>query len=487
MRTARHPLLAGLLSLSVVLAGACCCAPMGALALPAAAADPAPPAPVAASREGLALTVYNDDHALVRELRRFALQAGDNRIAMRGVAARIQPESASLKSMSGPAFAVIEQGEALDPLDPGTLLRHYLGRELQVIGTNPATGQETRSTARVLSVRDGVVLRYADRIETGVPGRLAFPELPAGLEPQPVLYETVQSRETGEARAELSYLTTGIGWQADYAATLSADGTRLGLTGWITVTNHSGTGFEAARLQVVAGTLNRAGGERRAPLARPLAMAAAAPAPPAEEKLADLHLYTVARSVDIQDNEVRQFALLSVAAVPVARELVLEGRGGDLFGRRPGPGRTVHPEVVLSLRNQGEGLGRPLPAGTVRVYADDARGGAIEVGEDAIGHTAAGERLRLRLGAAFDVGAERTQTDARQVAERVWRSSYRIELHNGGERTESVTVVEPMQGDWTVQSETLPHVQRDAATAVWTLAVPAHGAATLEYTVQVKS
>ncbi len=444
----------------------------------------------AADRDAVAVTVYNDDLALVKERRRVELPAGLTRLSLRDVAALLRPETALLRAVSGPSLHLLEQNFDFDLLTPQKLLEKYVGREVTVIRSHPTTGEEKREKATVLAAGQGTVLRFADRIETGVPGRLAFDSVPANLRDRPTLSVLLEAAG-GKQAVELSYLTGGLSWKADYVANLSVDGKSLDLNAWVTLTNRSGAGFDDATLQLVAGTVNRV----RQQDSRVYAMAAPAPArakaqEATQEALLDYHLYSFERPTSIADNQTKQLALLSASAVPVRREYLLAGneyyyrdRQAQQFGQI---GQKLKPAVFLEFENRGGQLGKPLPAGIVRVYARDSKGAAQFVGEDRIAHTAKNEKLKLRLGEAFDITAERKQTSYRKIADNVIESAWRIELRNAKDEAVTVKLQEPMPGDWEMLQESHKHSKESARVASWNVAVPAGGAAVLDYTVRVK-
>ncbi len=441
----------------------------------------------AADREATAVTVYNNDLALVKEVRKIELSSGVNRLALREVSAQMRPETALLKAASGKPVELIEQNFDFDLLTPGKLLDKYVGRDVTVIRTNPATGAETREKATVLSAGQGVVLRFADRIETGVPGRLAFADVPDNLRDRPTL-SVMLDAAGGKQSLELSYLTSGLAWSADYVANLSSDGSKLDLSGWVTLTNKSGTAFNDATLQLVAGNINRVQ-ERGAmyELAKPMAAKAYANAAPREEALGDNHLYTFERPTSIADNQTKQLALLSASSVPVKREYLLTG--SDYYYREAQLGQIgqkLKPSVFIQFDNKGGSLGKPLPAGVVRVYAKDSKGAAQFVGEDRIDHTAKNETVKLRLGEAFDVTADRKQTNFKRISSSVSESSYRLDIRNAKDEAVTVHVLETLSGDWEVLSETSKHVKDSSRQLSWYITVPAGGAATLEYTARVR-
>ena len=462
-----------------------------ALALTSSAfAAPADETAVSASnRTALGITIYNDGQALVRDTRTLSLKAGQNRIAFRDVAATIRPETASLRATSGSPFSLLEQNYEFDLLTPHALLNKYVGKEITVIRSHPTTGVETSEKATVLATNDGVVLRYADRIETGVSGRIAFGSVPATLRDRPTLSLLLDSPRSGEQQAELMYLANQVSWKADYIASLNAAGDRMQLNGWVTLTNQSGTAFENARLQLVAGTLNRVREQREDVMkTRAYSMPAAAPAPMQQEKIGDFHLYTLERTTTILENQTKQVALLSADNIPVKREYVLQQPGGFWWYQSANSDlqKGLKPSVFLRFENKGGELGMPLPAGVIRAYTKDSRGGAQFVGEDRIAHTAKGEKLAIRLGEAFDLTADRVQTDYKKLSSNSSQSSYRIEVRNADSKPATVVVREPLRGDWEITSESQSHTKESAGSAVWEVKVPAEGKAVLEYTAVVK-
>lgn len=446
-----------------------------------AAAPPQPPLVEAPEPTGLGLTVYHDGQALVRDSRRVALSAGMQRLELREVAVTMRPETVSLRAVSGAPCDVLEQSFDFEPLTPAALLHRYVGKSVTVIRTNPATGAETPEPATVLSDKDGVVLRYRDRIETGVPGRLAFSDVPADLGDRPKLSVLLHAAQAGERQLELTYVAGGIGWKADYSAMLDAQATRMTLTGWATLSNQSGAAFHGARLQLVAGTLNRLPTAIR-PMAAAAAFAQRADAVP-EERLADYHLYTLPRAISLEPGQTLQVALVTAKDVPVRREYVLQNDQGSWWyeARRPEAQKGLKPVVTLRFDNRGE-LGLPLPAGIVRAYMAD-RSGAIQwIGEDRMANTARGEPVSVRLGDAFDLTADRVQTDFQTLSRHSSQSSFRIELRNADAAPATVIVREVLHGDWKITSETLPHETQSAGSAAWSVPVPANGTAVLEYT-----
>jgi len=463
-------------------------------ALSAHAAVPEKPSTLA-DQQSVAVTIYNENLALVKDVRQIALERGLNRLALREVSAQMRPETALLRSLShAGSLSLLEQNFDFDLLTPAKLLEKYVGREVRIVKTHPQTGAETIETATVLAASNGVVLRMGDRIEAGLPGRIVYDGVPANLRDRPTLVSELQSARAGTQAVELPYLPGGLAWRADYVAELNAADDALDLNGWVTLTNRSGTSYPEARLQLVAGDVNRVREEMRlaAKAGRMRDVAEAPAASMAQESLFEYHLYTLQRPTTIADNQTKQVALLSGAGVPVAKELLLQG--SDYYYRSSvgHVGQKMKVGVYVQFENrEASRLGLPMPKGVVRVYKKDSAGNAQFVGEDRIDHTPKNERVRLKLGEAFDVTADKKQTDFKRReptnrASYVHESAYEIVLKNAKKEAVSVVVREPVPGDWTMLEETQKHRKAAAGTAEWSVRVPAEGSAALKYRVLVR-
>jgi len=449
-----------------------------------------------ADQKEVAVTIYNENLALVKDKRTLVLPAAESVLAFREVSGMMRPETALLQSTSQQQdLTVIEQNFDFDLLTPQKLLEKFVGKTIGIVKTHPTTGEETVEQAAVLSSNNGVVLRVGDRIETGLSGgRLIFPDVPENLRDKPTLVMQLASKSGGEQDLELSYLTGGLSWQADYVAELNQEETKLNLLGWVTLTNTSGTSYKNARLQLVAGDVHQvqpvfAKGMRE----QAVDMAYAAEAPRmAEEALLDYHLYTLDRKTDILENQTKQVALLQGESIACAKEYLLRGQDYYYRNRSGDLGTRIKVAVFLSFENsKAENLGLPLPKGIVRVYKQDSTGSVQFVGEDRIDHTPENDTVKLKLGNAFDITADRKQTDFKKLAgfgayNYVFESAYRIELKNGKDEYITVRVVEPMPGDWEVLSENKSHKKISSSEAEWHIAVPAKGSAELVYRTKVR-
>jgi hypothetical protein len=468
-----------------------------ALALPASAFAAEPDKEkrtTLADQRSVAVTIYNENLALVKEVRSVVLDAGMNRLAVRDVSARMRPETALLRGITRPdGLHLVEQNFDFDLLTPEKLLEKYVGRTVGVVKTHPTTGKETLVKGEVLSVQNGVVLRIGDRVESGVPGRLVFDGVPSDLRDRPTLSVLLDNETGGPQDIELSYLTGGLSWRADYVAELSANDDKVDLAGWVTLTNASGTAYRNALLQLVAGDVNRVQDEFALAEAAPsLGRSKSVSKPMQEESLLEYHLYTLGRPTTIADNQTKQVSLLSASGVTARKELVLQGQP-YYYGSSVGDiGQKMKLDVMLEFENsEASRLGMPLPKGTMRVYKRDAKGNAQFVGEDRIDHTPKNETVRLKLGQAFDVTADKKQTDftrerASGGARYVFESAYEIVLKNAKKEPVTVIVREPVGGDWKMLEESHPHEKLAAGTAQWRITVPPEGKVPLRYRVRVR-
>lgn len=446
-------------------------------------------------QQSVAVTIYNGDLALVKDQRKVKLQNGLNDLALRDVSAQIRPETSLLRSIShAGSFFTLEQNFDFDLLTPEKLLEKYVGKNVLVVKTHPTTGAETSEQATVLSANNGVVLKIGNRIETGIPGRIVYADVPANLRDRPTLVTKLNNKTTAEQIIELSYLTGGLGWKADYVAELSPKEDSLDLSGWVTLTNTSGTSYNNAKLQLVAGDVNRVQ-QYAQPMMKAMrmdAMVAEAAAPMAEESLLEYHLYTLDRPTTIAENQTKQVALLSASGVPARKELLLRGADYYYSSSYGDLGQKMKVSVFVEFDNkEAAKMGMPLPKGTMRVYKKDSQGNAQFVGEDHIDHTPKNETVRLKLGESFDVTADKKQTDFKTLprpskGNSTFESAYEIVLKNAKKEKVTVTVQEPIPADWKILSESHTSTKATSNTATWKIDIPAEGKTTLNYRVQVK-
>jgi len=440
----------------------------------------------------LAVTVYNSDIALVRDVRNIVLPAGTFDLRFMDIAATVNPATVHFRSVTEPGrLGVLEQNYEYDLLDPDRLLHKYVGRDVTLVRTRTDNGttKEEEVKARLLSFNSGPVWRIGNEIVTGIDAsHLRFPELPDTLYTRPTLIWTLDNTGAGRQRVEATYLAQKLAWNADYVLTVGRDDKAGDLDGWVTLTNNSGTAFRHASLQLVAGDLNRVRQEARKALMTDALMAnEAAAAPMAQESFSEYHLYTLGRKTSINNNETKQLSMLSGTGVPVVKRYVVDGQAW-YYRNASHPGSPLKDtvQVLYQFRNDAKsGLGMPMPAGALRVYQADSKGGLQFVGEDRIDHTPKDEDINVKIGTAFDVVCERNQTDFRQTAPSAYELEYAITLRNHKTAPVTVELNEPIGGTWQVLQSSHPW----AKTAAWALQfrvpVPPDGSAVVKYRVRV--
>jgi len=440
----------------------------------------------------LALTVYNSDLALVRDVRTLQLPRGTFDLKFMDIAATVNPATVHFRSLTEPArVSVLEQNYEYDLLEPDKLLRKYVGRDVTLVRLvqNGGNTREEEVKARLLSYNTAPVWQIGNEIVTGVHAdHIRFPELPGNLYSRPTLIWSLDNGGAARHRVEASYLATKLAWNADYVLTVSRDDKTGDVDGWVTLTNGSGTEFRNAKLQLVAGELNRVRQTFGRMEADMRAMAAPAVAERmAQESFSDYHLYTLDRKTTINNSETKQVSMLEATGFPVRKRYIVDGQS-FYYRNAQHPGSPIKDvvQVYYQIKNESSaGLGMPMPAGVVRVYQSDSKGGTHFVGEDRINHTAKDETLNLKIGNAFDVVSERKQIDFEKIASNVYEVEYEVVLRNHKATPVTVEVNEPIGGTWRIIRSTHEYTKTDAWAAQFNVAVSADGTSTLRYRVRV--
>jgi hypothetical protein len=442
----------------------------------------------------LSVTVYNSNLALVRDVRQIDLPAGESQLRFMDIAASINPATVHFRALADPEkLNVLEQDYEYDLLDPAKLLQKYVGREVTLVRAMQKDGSTDlqQFQATLLSDNDGgPVWKIGDEIVTGMAtDSFQFPDLPGNLYDRPTLLWLLDNRSAGRETVEASYLTTNLSWSADYVLTIGGKEDSADLNGWVTLVNSSGTAFENAQLQLVAGDVHRVepSPQPAGAMMQDEMKVAAAPPPFQQESFSEYHLYTLGRRTSIQNNESKQISLLSAAAVPVQRRYVVNGE--DWYYRSAAqPGEPIKDPVELYYKFQNDeksGLGMPLPAGTIRMYEADSHGGVLFIGEDQIDHTPKDEAVELHAGNAFDIVSERKQTDYQAISNHVVEEEYEITLRNHKDIPVTIEVNEPIGGDWQMLSSTYAATKTSSSSAQFEVPVAPNSGSVLRYRVRV--
>lgn len=468
-------------------------------------------------REGLALIV---------ETRTVDLPAGEGIIRFRGLATGVVPQSAVLEGL--PAH-VVERNADFDLLSPASLMEKSVGEVVRVLRTNPATGEQVEKAAVIRAGAQGTVLEIDGRFEaldcSGQTERVIFDRVPEGLGDQPVLSVRTRAERAGRHTVTLAYLATGLQWSADYVARLDpADGT-LDLTGWLTLANFGGTGFPDAPVQVVAGTLRKDDGTVPVePLVRyqqnqcwpqgtttfgsgQFANYGGPPPPPPpppapmmaraeratvitdeivitgsrvvrQGELGDYKIYTLPEPTTVAARQTKQVRFLEREGVAYERVYRAYVQNAD--------DETRPTDIVLKLRNEeAAGLGLALPGGSVAVMQPDGAGGVLLAGQDRFVDKGVGLPVRLAFGESPDVRVQtRLVKSTRSTRGAVTTNRSEIETTVTNARSEPVTVElvadAAMERGFRIRSQSIRSRIDDTGYPVWTLTVPANGAATLK-------
>lgn len=474
-----------------------------ALALPPAASSQTGDVS-AGERASVDLTVYNQNLSLVREQRSVTLGSGINYVVVPDIPSTIDGTSLHFRSLLDPAAVrILEQNYQYDLVNQGKLLEKYLGKEIEFIRLNEETKREYVVRGTLLAAgfggRGGLVAGIDGKVELDPSGRISLPALPEGLILKPRLRWMVDNARSGRHDVELSYLAGGLSWSADYVALLNEDDSGLDLTGWVTLTNNSGTTFRNAGLKLVAGDVNvvRDAMVLNGRAAKAFAMESGAPQFEQTE-LFEYKLYTLQRKTDLNASETKQIELVSGRDVKAEKMFVYDGiadqwrywwnnpsyRNQQSFGQQS----NTKVGIFVSFRNEkAKGLGIPLPKGKVRVYKKDGDGKEQFVGEDRIDHTPKDEEVRLYLGNAFDIVGERAQTDFRSYADgKVVEETITIKVRNHKEESVTVMVYEhPWRwNEWEIVKSSTEYVKVDQSTLRFPVKIAKDGEAVVTYTIR---
>lgn len=492
-QTGRNRVVKGLLGAALAL-------PLMAQAAPPTSSNPDPDA---TAQGDVSVTIYNNGQALVQDIRNLNIAAGRSRIEFPDVSAQIRAETLSFAAAGA---GIVEQNFDYDLLTPTKLMEKAIGQTITLIRTNPATGAETRERATVLSTAGGVVVRIGDRIEVlrddGLPVRAIFDRVPPNLRARPTLSVTVQSDRAGARPASIRYLTSGLGWSADYVALYDEAKGSIDMQGWVTLTNNTGTTFHGANTLLVAGDPFSRGGAARFGRGRS-EMVSAGTQTAGREQLGDFYLYPIAGRTTIANAQTKQVSFLDVQGVTARKSYRRE------IGWMQTDGGPVNVTTAIGFSTSStDGLGDALPAGAVRFYQRDRRGSPQFIGENSIGHTPMGSELSLSTGAAFDVFVQSEVFKRSEITSDEWEKTARYRIVKPGAETQTITEERPKKfyrtemryrftnaksqpvavelvqsglnrgwwsNDWRLISEGVTGEQLNDDSRKWTVTVPANG------------
>ncbi|GAB5483521.1 MAG: DUF4139 domain-containing protein [Parasphingorhabdus sp.] len=431
----------------------------------------------------IAVTIYNNNLALVQDTRRLNIPSGRSVQTFPGVSGQIRAETVGFNAAN---TGIVEQNFDYDLLSPAKLMEKAVGETVTIVRINPATGKETRERAKVLAANGGVVLQIGSRIEVlrddRLPTRVIFDKVPNNLRARPTLSVTLNSTRSGTRPAQLSYLTGGMGWKADYVALFDENAGKMDVQGWVTLTNNTGTTFNDAKTLLVAGTPS-VNGQRSSNRRNNIRRAGTESAN--REALGDFYLYPLAARTTIANAQTKQVSFLDVTGASAKKAYEFTNRW---LGSQ---NEAQSAATVLQFSASADGgLGDALPAGTVRVYMKDASGQPQFIGENTIGHTPMGSELGLKTGEAFDVKVKPTVTERRRLSSTKWRSAMSYELTNARSTPVTVSLIQDgldfYWSDTRIVNESLKSERRSSNSIVWKVPVPANGRTTVTATFETR-
>jgi len=433
------------------------------------------------------VTVYNNNLGLIKDTRKVSLSLGKGELRFMDVASHIMPVTVHAKSLNYPeGFSILEQNYEYDLMNANKLLDKYVGKKIKLIVWNEFQDRKEVVEATLLSNNQNQIYKINDEIFLGHPGIKVLPEIPENLIAKPTLTWLYDNKNKAGHDLEVSYLTNNISWKADYVVVLNVDDTSADVSGWVTLDNKSGATYKNASLKLIAGDVHRAEEqfEDRVYMMKQMERAAA---PQFEEKaFFEYHIYDLQRKTTIKDKQTKQVSLLEATGAKIQKELLVYGIRSYFtrLYRGQTPKQTVN--VYVKFENTKENsLGMPLPAGIMRLYKQDDEGSLQFIGEDRIDHTPKNEEVSLKIGEAFDVVAERIQTDFKKITTRLHESEWEVTLRNHKEEDVKVGIVEPLYGNWTVISNSHPYEKVDAFTIRFNINVPKDKEVKVKYRIRV--
>ncbi|HUU28421.1 MAG TPA: DUF4139 domain-containing protein [archaeon] len=445
----------------------------------------------AGDRRNMSLVVYSRNLALVREQRMIKKVSGTFLLQFGDVAEQVIPTSVVVES--GGQLKVLEQQYEYDLLSVSKLLEKYVGKEITLERPDKRTNTPERVSGILLSLNGGRIIKFGDRVEVDPEGRFILPEVPGNFVTRPTLTWLVNSDKSGDCLVDVSYLTTGIDWTCEYLLELDSKSATASLRAWVSINNKSGAEFADVKLHLVAGELNRIP-QPGIPRDEMLMVRAAGPQLAAknvgesfqQEEAFEYYRYSLGRVTSLPNLQIKQIELFNLQGLKPERIYRLEGGRNFYYGPVSGTPGEEQVTVYLEWTNGGGNYpGMPLPAGIVRIYEKGPEGVTYFSGEDRIGHTPAERKISLKAGKAFDLAAERKQTEYKKLSDRLRQVSLEIKLTNRKNEEVTVQVDETLPGDWKITSSSHPYEALDSGRVRFTPRVRAGGETVVRYTVQI--
>lgn len=424
------------------------------------------------------LTIYNQDLALVKEIKEFDLKIDINSIKYTNTTIQLDPGSVIFKDLEDENTEVLEQDYEYDLENNSKLLDKYLGKEITITDKTGIT-----YTGKLFRHEPGIILQKKDKciISFTEVSKIEFPELER-LFTKPTLVWQIHSSYSGKRDVLISYLTTGISWRAEYILNVNADYTKADVRCWISIDNRTGANFENAKIKLVAGDIHRIHSRQPGNMylrktAEKLTSASADVSAYnfTEENLFEYHIYSLERLTTLKNNQIKQISLFSANGVLIEKELVFDSWKSDKV------------QVVLKTENSKEkGLGLPLPKGLIRTYKTDSEEQFQFIGEDQIEHIPKDGKMKVIAGNVFDIKGIRAQKNYERVSDTIERITYAVEFNNSRSEVQKIKVIEHLSGDWEIIKNSDLYEKTDAFTVEFQVSIPANSRKIISYTVENK-
>ncbi len=440
-----------------------------------------------ADSSAMSVSIYNQNLAFVRDTRKAKLPAGKVTLAFEGVAQQMQPDTVMVEA---PQVNVLEKNYEYDLLDYNNLLNQYVGKQVKTVMTNPANGANIFDKAVVLNAAYGQpLLKFSYGVEGNFPGRVVFDELPENLRVKPTLAATLENKNAGEKNLQLSYLTGGMSWKADYVAELKSENV-MNVQGFVTLNNQSGTDYKNASVQLISGEAAEPQVVR--PQARMMlamaknAVAESTDALPAAGSIAPVNVgeyyaYNLPLKTDILDKQSKQISFLTLPALKYLQVYRLESPLNATYPTSGAAFERQNPWLYYKITNEQE---KNLPQGSIRFFESSADGGLQFVGGTDMPQLAKGEKAELAAGKAGDIYVDGKMTASRKIADKITESDYEITLNNAKDKAVEVEFEQKFYGNVSVVKESLKNEADNAGALKWKVSVPAGGKQTLTYTLR---
>ena len=435
----------------------------------------------------LYLSIYNNNLGFVKDTRKVNLNIGNSTIAFEGVSEKIKAETAML---NGTGISVSEQNYDYAVLSPLSILENSIGQKVRIATTNPQTGEDILTPATIMAVNNGMpILKFNHGYETLTTGRIIYNHLPENLRTQPTLVINLNNKTAGEKELELAYLTQGLSWKANNIAEIISDD-KLNLNGLVTLNNNSGTNYENAHIQLIAGDVNHEVIQPK--IMRSMNMLAyniiteSSNTETQRENISDYHMYTLPTPTTIANKQVKQINLMNKEAVKFVKDyefispLSLSPYGNSGFFEEK------NPQILFTIQNNKlAGLGEPIPAGIVRLYQNDNNGNLQFIGEDNINHIPTEGKIELKTGKAFDITINGKTTESLKLGDSVRQQSIEIKFNNSSNNEAQIKFIQDFRYEHNLIAENHTSKLENSNRRVWNITVSPHSEYKLTFSVRV--